>query len=206
MFLFEFLCFIRIFYVLLEIMNLSNDIGFKFVSFEDYFNIINKSLPATELPCLKKQRNERKPINDNEIEKKIISEHFSEHFLDIGGWKARNFIEVKDLQGTKPTLNHFLQIPVQKFEINSKETLSDSNKPSEKSEPDKYQSENSKIMTIEELKESQIFEGKKIKENGCLEDENLRLCKLQARNKRVYSMADRILNKKLNSKKKLVLK
>ena len=99
-----------------------------------------------------------------------------------------------------------MQIPVQKFEINSKETLSDSNKPSEKSEPDKDQSENSKIMTIEELKESQIFEGKKIKENGCLEDENLRLCKLQARNTRVYSMADRILNKKLNSKKKLVLK
>jgi hypothetical protein len=83
--------------------------------------MLDTKLPRTERQEKKPKSNKIKEVDEVKIEQKLISNHLSEHYLDIGGWKAKNFLDIQDIKNAKPTITPYMQIPVQKFEF---ETMS----------------------------------------------------------------------------------
>ena len=178
----------------------------KLISSDDYLKIFEKKLPKTEITKSQSKKPIKFESNEDKVQQKIIAEHFSEHYLDIGGWNPKNYIDVTDISDKKLTYNHYISIPIQKFEFKSAK-IEEKHEENEKIIPDE------KIDTkIEPIK---VIESYEPEENPSInpkaktliekmnnfdeeKDENLRLAKLQAKNNRVYSMVNQLLKKSSN--------
>lgn len=168
---------------------------FKIINPDDYLQSLFKTEPFTKVELGKKVEI-RKKIGGN-VEEKIIAEHFSEHFLDIGGWKAKEFLEVTDVE--KKSENRFVEpLELQKFEFRDFR---------KEAEEKRIAEENIRIDAIlrindkEVVKKSEDVSVKVVKPPEVyLENEDLRLARLQAKNHRVCSMVNSLLQRSLQKR------
>jgi hypothetical protein len=187
----------------------------KLVNWQDYKKMLDTKLPRTERQEKKPKSNKIKEVDEVKIEQKLINNHLSEHYLDIGGWKAKNFLDIQDIKNAKPTITPYMQIPVQKFEFETM-SLPDSifnPKTIEKPPEEELEESKDRPLTLNDLINSVAPEPPKpspqeIKLQSMIdkmnektfESDDERLAKLRARNHKVYMMVDQLLKKPDKSK------
>ena len=174
--------------------------------------ILSSELPRSTIEKIK-TTSSKPPKPSSNQEQQIISDYLVEHFQDIGGWKAKDFIEVEDITRA-PTYKHYLPLDIQKFEIQEK------NLPESIFEPPPAPDYNKSLytsvqdsqafyleMSLDRIKKEKEIEEKirKMEEKmkiGSGEGEDERMIKLTTRNKKVFAMVDDLMNRAEKRKKR----
>ena len=175
-------------------------------------HILSSELPRTTIEKIKTISSKPTKPSPN-LEQQIISDYLVEHFQDIGGWKAKDFIEVEDIS-RPPTYKHYLPLDIQKFEIEEK-TLPESifepppapdyNKSLYTSMQDSQayylEMSHDRLRKEKETEEKIRIMEEKMKVGSC-EGEDERMIKLTTRNKKVFAMVDDLMNRVEKRKKR----
>ena len=132
-----------------------------------------------------------------ESEQEILSNHFCEHYLDIGGWTPKHFLEVSDISNAAVISNNYVPMILQKFEIGIVEQENESDSAIKVFETQTEEMiRNEEKVNISQSVESNPKVQKLLERlDFPVEDDALRFAKLQARNRRVHAMVDSMLKK-----------
>jgi hypothetical protein len=184
----------------------SSSKSFKILNTTDFSQYLQQEIPRTRIRYEKIRNYKPKRLNSDQIEKKIVSDHFFEEFLDVGGWKPKNFIEVRDINQPKFEFSYYSAIPIEKFDFKTEpgieETIQTQDKIIESNENQEKVTESNEnniktIQAIDTQKELNPALNRMINRmKPPLEDDSLRLAKLRSKNNRVNSMAQRLLSRK----------